>query len=243
MTGPLYRQGSRDPAVRDIQARLNKILNPVPRLAVDGIFGAKTAAAVQKFQQANPPLSVDGIVGPNTKARLFPAGGPKTISYPIKLIPQPTKTQCWAASTAMMTKSTVAAVVKKTPKSMINSSGSLLNYSSTHQGVVEGTKYGAIHGLACHAPMSWSPELIRDTLARSPLMFDMLWRADQYAEGKGSPGHVVVISGCSGEGANLSLTVLDPWPPNVGKTQKVNYSAWMQAVTTRTYRVFEWRGF
>jgi hypothetical protein len=229
--------------VRDIQARLNKLLNPIPRLAVDGIFGAKTAAAVKQFQKTNPPLSVDGIVGPKTMAKLFPAGGPKDISYSIRLIPQPTSSQCWAASTAMMTKSTVAAVVKKTPSSMIGSGGGLLNYSSTHQGVIQGHKYGAIHGLACHPPMSWSPELLRDTLSRSPLMFDMLWRADQYVADKGSPGHMVVISGCSGEGANLTLSVLDPWPPNVGKSHKVNYSKWMQAVTTRTYRVFERRGY
>ena len=39
-------------------------------LAMDGIFGAKTLAAVRAFQRSRG-LQVDGVVGPLTWGRLF----------------------------------------------------------------------------------------------------------------------------------------------------------------------------
>ncbi len=59
----------RGDAVRAVQAKLasKKLL---PQSEVDGVFGAKTKAAVIKFQSANG-LSVDGLVGPATRAKLF----------------------------------------------------------------------------------------------------------------------------------------------------------------------------
>jgi monoamine oxidase len=45
-------------------------------LAVDGVSGRLTKAAVRRFQRAHPPLEVDGLMGPQTQAALIAAGAP-----------------------------------------------------------------------------------------------------------------------------------------------------------------------
>ena len=64
---PLVRKGDRDHPVKTLQYLLRARGHNV---AVDGIFGPKTAAAVRGFQQALhqdiPSVTVDGIVGPVT---------------------------------------------------------------------------------------------------------------------------------------------------------------------------------
>lgn len=71
----------------------------------------------------------------------------------------------------------------------------------------------------------------------------MLWNATDYTAGKGSPGHMVVVSAVvsdnNPDGARTYLLVLDPWPPQQGKVGWVEYQQWMWEVPTRTYRVFE----
>jgi hypothetical protein len=64
---PNLRNGSRGPAVTDLQVRLNRWLVSQGRqpLGVDSIFGDRTRAAVVDFQRANN-LSPDGVVGPLT---------------------------------------------------------------------------------------------------------------------------------------------------------------------------------
>ena len=57
---PLVRTGDRDHPVRTLQYLLRARKHPV---AVDGIFGPKTDAAVRAFQM-DEHLAVDGIVGP-----------------------------------------------------------------------------------------------------------------------------------------------------------------------------------
>ena len=59
---PVIRQGSVGQPVRSVQYLLNA---HGAALAVDGIFGAKTNAAVRAFQWAHG-LAVDGIVGTKT---------------------------------------------------------------------------------------------------------------------------------------------------------------------------------
>lgn len=62
-TLPTLRTGSTGDNVQYLQQILNKIgYGP---LTADGVFGAKTEAAVKKFQKAFK-LTVDGIVGPKT---------------------------------------------------------------------------------------------------------------------------------------------------------------------------------
>ncbi|WP_217701935.1 peptidoglycan-binding protein [Phaeobacter sp. HF9A] len=65
----VLKQGSKGKDVERLQADLNKA-NAKPKLAVDGIFGPLTEAAVRDFQKRHPPLKVDGLAGPNTLAAL-----------------------------------------------------------------------------------------------------------------------------------------------------------------------------
>ena len=63
------RKGDRGPYVQMVQLALERAgFSPG---ALDGIFGARTDAAVRQFQRANS-LQVDGIVGPRTLAALKP---------------------------------------------------------------------------------------------------------------------------------------------------------------------------
>jgi peptidoglycan hydrolase-like protein with peptidoglycan-binding domain len=59
---PLLRDGSSGNSVKQLQQMLNAAGYHV---AVDGVFGPQTEAAVRQFQQAHH-LQVDGIVGPQT---------------------------------------------------------------------------------------------------------------------------------------------------------------------------------
>ena len=63
----ILRRGDRGSGVRWVQERLNR---QGAALAVDGIFGPATEAAVRRFQRENG-LQVDGIVGPRTRAKLY----------------------------------------------------------------------------------------------------------------------------------------------------------------------------
>lgn len=67
MATTTQREGSRGPAVSEIQTLLNSKGFPVG--AVDGAFGVKTKKAVMAFQKAKR-LDPDGIVGPKTWAAL-----------------------------------------------------------------------------------------------------------------------------------------------------------------------------
>jgi peptidoglycan hydrolase-like protein with peptidoglycan-binding domain len=62
------RQGSTGPAVRAVQAQLNKKRRL--SLAVDGVFGSGTDAAVRSFQ-SHAGITADGVVGPTTWRNLI----------------------------------------------------------------------------------------------------------------------------------------------------------------------------
>jgi peptidoglycan hydrolase-like protein with peptidoglycan-binding domain len=64
---PLVRKGDQQHPVQTLQHLLRA---RGQNLTVDGIFGAKTDAAVRAFQQQKA-LAVDGIVGPNTWSALI----------------------------------------------------------------------------------------------------------------------------------------------------------------------------
>ncbi len=65
----LLFRGHNGPQVAELQHRLNG--EPyIEELAVDGIFGPKTEAAVRAYQRRTGGLKVDGIVGPATAAAL-----------------------------------------------------------------------------------------------------------------------------------------------------------------------------
>lgn len=240
----LLRNGARGLDVAALQVQLSLGSSPGPNLRVDGSFGPRTYAAVVDFQRrAN--LAADGVVGPKTHTALASRSNLSIASHPIQHIAQPTRTTCWAASTAMMTRTGVAVVRARTPAHMIASDGGLANSSESDQAVVTGSRFGAMHGLYCHAPMSWSVGGLVNALRRSPLMLDMLWNVTDYVEGRGSPGHMIVVSAVvsdnAPDGKHTHILVLDPWPPHQGKASWVEYQHWMMELPTRTYRVFERR--
>jgi peptidoglycan hydrolase-like protein with peptidoglycan-binding domain len=68
---PVLKQGSHGLPVRRAQKRLT--LAGYDTGGVDGIYGAKTAAAVKKLQHASG-LAEDGIVGPKTWAKIDALG-------------------------------------------------------------------------------------------------------------------------------------------------------------------------
>jgi hypothetical protein len=236
------RVGSLGFDVALLQLQLNLKALPSPNLAVDGSFGSLTHAAVVAFQR-RAGLTPDGVVGPLTHGALAQGLSLTAVNHGVHHIAQPTPTTCWAAATAMVTHSSVASVQAKTPAQMIAADGGLLNSSESDQAVVTGARYGAIHGLRCNAPMSWSVGGLVNLLRQGPLMLDMLWNTSNYARGNGSPGHMVVVSAVvsdnNPQGDRTHLLVLDPWPPNKGKLDWVEYGRWMQEVPTRTYRIFE----
>lgn len=64
----VYRVGSKGAAVKQIQNALNAANFKCG--AADGVYGAKTADAVRRFQSMYAGLKADGIFGPNTKKKL-----------------------------------------------------------------------------------------------------------------------------------------------------------------------------
>ncbi len=235
------QSGSSGFDVAVLQLQLNLKGASIPRLNVDGIFGPLTQAAVMAFQRRSG-LVPDGIAGSLTHAAVSEGLTLTAVDHQLTRISQPTPTTCWAASTAVMTRSTVAAVKAKTPPDMINGDGSLKNYSGTDQGAEQGRRYGACHGLQCYPPMSWSVPGFLSLLRRSPVMLDMLWNSTDYAAGSSSSGHMVVVSAVVSDndpkGEMTYIMILDPLPPNVGKVSWEEYSFWIQLVPTRTYRTF-----
>lgn len=245
MTSPTLRTGSSGIHVVALQVRLNQHLSPGTVLTCDGKFGPLTSAAVIAFQRQKR-LGADGVVGPLTWGALDQGRTALVlVDHNRTKIAQPTETTCWAASTAVMKRSTVQQVIQQTPPDMVGAGGGLRNGSGTNDGVARGRAYGQVHGLNCHAPMSWTTGGLMSLLRRSPVMFDMLWSVDGYTSGLGSPGHMVVVSAAVSDGnpngGTTVLRVLDPWRPTVGKDSWVDYNTWMREVPTRTYRLFDLR--
>lgn len=74
---PTLRRSNSGDEVADLQALLNAMYGA--DLEIDGVFGAKTEAAVKTFQKAHG-LYADGIVGPKTWAALGIAPGDQDIA-------------------------------------------------------------------------------------------------------------------------------------------------------------------
>ncbi len=125
---PLLRTGSRGPDVVALQNALNRALVPNPGLTADGVFGARTDAAVRAFQTQRR-IAADGVVGPITQCVL--RGGPRNppTVHGVRRIPQPTPSTCWAAATAMLKNSTVPAVIAATPPHLVSGTGGTPNFS------------------------------------------------------------------------------------------------------------------
>jgi peptidoglycan hydrolase-like protein with peptidoglycan-binding domain len=237
----ILRLGSRGSDVKTLQEQLNAKLRPSPMLVTDGIFGGLTRNAVLRFQQMNW-LVEDGEVGACTWNAATDGEAYQPILHTISFIPQPTATTCWAASTAMVTRSVVPTVIARTPSDLILPDGSLRNFSDTNDSITGSARFARAHGMMVVPPTSWPPSALVRMLSRGALIFDMLWDASNYAQGAGSPGHMIAVVGIRGDndqsGRGTTLRIYDPWAPNVGKRYSVGYFKWINEVPTRTYHIF-----
>jgi len=116
---PTLRKGSSGAAVRTLQARLNTLGFNVG--AVDGIFGAKTDAAVRAFQRSRG-LVADGIVGPKTWAALGASGAAPAARTAPAAAPRPGARTAPAASSAIVRKGSRGPNVQ-TLQTLLNAKG------------------------------------------------------------------------------------------------------------------------
>ncbi len=233
------RQGSRGADVRRLQEALNRTLQPGPGLVIDGDYGPFTRMAVRRLQAANW-LVEDGEAGPCTQNLVFGREAREPILHPVALIPQPAPALCWAAATAMITRSTVQAVVARTPVELIVEDGGLRTFTDTDEAMTADALFASAHGLALQpAAASWTICALRTALQNGLLMFDLRWSAKGYAAGVGAPGHMVVVAGIRGDGEEgTTLRIFDPWPPNKGARCSVNHASWSRHTAATICRVF-----
>ena len=78
MAAGLLKRGSRGPEVRSLQVQLNTVMSSSAKLNTDGVFGAKTQAAIKEFQ-TKARIKADGIVGPDTRQKLSEAANRKSL--------------------------------------------------------------------------------------------------------------------------------------------------------------------
>ena len=241
MSSTILKIGSYCSDVRMLQSQLNRVLDPSPHLVVDGAFGAHTRNAVLRFQQENW-LVEDGEVGPCTWNALMDTEDYEPILHSIPFITQRTTTTCWAASTAMVTRSTIQTVVWRTPDDLILEDGSLRNFSESDDAVSGAARFAKANFMIVVPPTSWMPVALKSMLSKGPLVFDMLWNARDYVQGRGSAGHMIAVVGIRGDndqsGRGTTLRIYDPWPPNKGDRYSVGYYKWIQEVPTRTYHIY-----
>jgi peptidoglycan hydrolase-like protein with peptidoglycan-binding domain len=69
------KAGDKGVTVKELQERLNNAAAVVPKLKVDGIFGAKTDAGLKAFQTGAKVIPATGVADPGTWAKLQAAGG------------------------------------------------------------------------------------------------------------------------------------------------------------------------
>ncbi|CAN5666707.1 NlpC/P60 family protein [soil metagenome] len=241
MANVLLQMGSRGQDVVTLQQKLNTYSFINPKLVPDGAFGSKTRTAVLRFQNESW-LVADGVVGPCTWNAVMQTEAYSPIFHNIPFIPQPTNTTCWAASTAMVNRSSVPVVIARTPPDLILPDGSLRNFSDTNDPMTGSRRFATAHSLSVIPPTSWMPAALQIMLSRGPLIFDMLWNSNEYAQGFGSPGHMIAVVGIRGDndqsGKGTTLRIYDPWQPNQGKKYSVGYFKWIQEVPTRTYHIY-----
>ena len=231
---PRVHLGSQGPAVRELQQLLNRSLDPNPRLAVDGTFGAATDTAARRFQREKWLLE-DGIVGRCTWAALERTER-YVILHSVALVAQWTPSTCWSAATAMI----LGVQACMAPGgAQLGSSGGILNDSDLDD-PANMRLFAEYHGLTMLAPQTWTPDGLAGLLRAHPLMINTLWDVAGYVARRGSSGHMRVVAGIRGDGTGdgTTLRIYDPWPPNQGEIYSRIYGPFIRQVPAATYQVF-----
>lgn len=239
---PILRIGSRGQYVGEAQTILNHKLKPTPNLKVDGIFGPRTKAAVQRFQDVNwlafsssrPSKEQDGVIGACTWSALKDWDR-YAILHRVQMIPQWTADTCWSAATAML-------LGRRMTMSSggVSAEGGLLNDADLDD-PVNVRKFAQFHGLKMLPPRSWQPDGLASLLrGRGPIMINTLWEPKDYHAGKGSSGHMRVIAGIRGDGTpgGTTIRLYDPSPVGRGWIASLVYGVFMRKVPLATYQVF-----
>jgi hypothetical protein len=228
---PLVRRGSTGPALVELQNLLNTKLVPSPGLNPDGAFGKLTYNAVVRYQTDNW-LVIDGVVGPCTWNALL---GLENYSHQAltALVPQPTKTTCWKAATAMLLGAPLF-TVGNGPATLM-SDGSLDNSTSNIE------KYANHHGLQLDYGMTWLPQGLASRMqGHGRLMFHIVWNVYAWNPSLPASGHMVVLASIRGDNTAEATTMvfLDPWSPNVGEVVRMTYTTLLKRVPGATANVF-----
>lgn len=235
MSGPVVRLGSSGPFVEELQRLLNARLHPSPNLDPDGQFGPHMRAAVLRFQRESW-LVEDGEAGDAT-FNVLREMETYAVLHRIRLVVQPTRTSCWAASTAMLLGLPNPVVA---PDFMKLPDGSLRNDSELNEPRIT-SQYAAHYHLRLFPPQSWLPSALAGVLRAGAVMVNVLWDAPGYASGHASSGHMVVFAGIRGDGSADATTirVYDPWPPGRGAIYSVSYGRLIRNVPTATYQLYQ----
>jgi len=228
---------------------------------VHSVFDRSTLEAVMEFQRLVGifPCPLINIDTRTALSRMLSEKGiapPNIVNHNITLIPQPTKVDCWAASTAMMTNSTVPLVLSKVPNDIRthhpdNSiwgdifDGLLSRRSGgLDMGVKSGkgidSRFASTFNLQQYGPQSWSAHGFRKALRESPLMLAQL-HGEDFNSTRG--GHAVVISAMVGDnndssGMETYIQKLDPWPVGIGEIVWEAYHELLSKKPLATYSIF-----
>ena len=234
----ILRQGSAGQDVQTLQTRLNLLLTPSPLLAIDGHFGHGTHNAVLRFQTTNWLVN-DGLAGPATWNALMGLETYPPILNSVTYISQPTPQTCWAASTAMLTRTNVQAVIARTPNTLINPNGSLRNDSELRNPLGVATQFARANSLKVLPPQSWLPLGLRHLLLTGPFVMNALWRVRTYLQGRGSDSHLVVVAGIRGDndpsGEGTTLRIFDP----LNGIYSVGYHDLIRRLPASTYQIYQ----
>jgi hypothetical protein len=131
------------------------------------------------------------------------------IWHPVNLFPQPTGMTCWSAAATML----IGNQSVGPGGARIATNGGLMSDFGNIR------RFAYAYGLQMEPPQSWTVDGLAALLRRSPL-----WVAGQVPT-----GHAYVIAAMTGDGTpnGTTLTIYDPWPPNIGQIRQVPYGQWV----------------
>jgi hypothetical protein len=238
------RSGSTGHRVRELQEMLNSKIIPSPGISVTGTFDTGTLSAVKIFQEREW-LIPDGIVETTTWNALMDAEAYRKILYPLTLIPQENEEQCWAACTAMISRSSLPEVIGRTPEYLSDERG-MRNFSMANEDTLSdlSDEFGYLHGLIAKVlTQNPSPAELWEILSEGPAMAE-LGQARSRRSREAFNSHWVVIAGMRGDnhssGTGTLLRIYDPEPVNEGTIESLLFSDFLAG--NMVHRIFWRRG-